>query len=644
VQVNEALAWPWRPIATLSVAAVIGLCLSRPVLAQSFQPADPERVLRIGTNCGSLAYKAASKPRFDPLDRCLATFFSSLDSLPPTDRFNVATATFSSFPCFGFGTRKERIVQKALEAAQQLGDFELVIWSLYHQGVCYWNDHPAQFQKAMAAFEPFKNALAPFVNPTFMDTPEQLAAQVAMFRDAGRKYVRFLDNARKVDQSRRICGIVRDKCLEDAWTLTQRLKARMFHSRMLQVMVARDSTRRLNELLRTEYRVAQQREILRLGLRAQNADSTVSPEALALESDAVQHELRSRFPAYLEFYARLAPSISELQAALSEDEIYISYLMTDKFALAFRITRTGPPLFTRLDGTSAELDEMVTKINNGIASGAKGRALDEDVERVGARLLNALKIPSSAKIIIEADGSLSSFPFALAVPSASDNQISYVPSAGVFLQSRKAPAGSVSSKSYLGFGRTSFPAPLSQLPGVRQELAESAAVFGARAVFSSADAAESDLYRLSTELARAQIVHFASHTVFIQGEIALLLEEGAGEDGRLTEREILARLRISADLVILSACDTATLNREGDIPGEAFSALTRAFFAAGAKKLLVTQWRVGDDAAKQFMREFLRDYARNGKAAEALQRAQRALRSNSALAAKDWAGWILVGG
>lgn len=625
--------------AALLAACALSIGLPRPVAGQLFESAASERVASQGAMCGALAYKIDSTKPLGAVDRCLDSFFSALEALPAGDRFNAASMAWSAFPCFGAGARKERVVQKILEAAQQLGDFELVIGTLYNQGVCYWNDRPPQFQKALQNFEPFKNALAPFVNPSVTDTPEKVASQAAVFRDAGRKYVRFLDNARRV--APKVCAGAADKCLEDAWTLTQRLKARMFHSRIIQAMVERDSTGRLRELLRTEYQLVQQRETLRLGLRT-GPGAAMSPDAVAKESAGVAQELRASFPEYARFYQGLAPTIAELQAALREDEIYVSYLVTDRFTLAFRVARREPPLFVRLNGTSAELLELVSAINNGIAMGATGRAFNDDLEQAVRQLLGPLKIPIRAKIIIEADETLSSFPFALGA-GLNDRTISYVPSAGAFLQSRSAPGVGGAGGLYFGFGRTSFPPPLPQLPGVRQELRDSAALFGSRTFFSSSDAAESDVYRLSKQLAQAQVAHFASHTVFDGGEIALMLHPGSGEDGRLTEREILARLRLSADLVVLSACDTATLNRQGDIPGEAFSALTRAFFAAGAKKLLVTQWRVDDKAATQFVSAFLAEFAQSGDAARSLLNAQRTLRADPRFTAKDWAGWIIVG-
>src|SRR5205814_8087133 len=65
------------------------------------------------------------------------------------------------------------------------------------------------------------------------------------------------------------------------------------------------------------------------------------------------------------------------------------------------------------------------------------------------------------------------------------------------------------------------------------------------------------------------------------------------DDGLLTASEV-AQLKLNADWVVLSACNTAA----GDRPGaEALSGLARSFFYAGARALLVSHWAVASNAA-----------------------------------------------
>ncbi len=105
-------------------------------------------------------------------------------------------------------------------------------------------------------------------------------------------------------------------------------------------------------------------------------------------------------------------------------------------------------------------------------------------------------------------------------------------------------------------------------------------------------------------LADYRIVYFATHGLVAGdvkgiGEPSLALtlpkQPSTIDDGLLTASEV-AQLKLNADWVVLSACNTAA----GDKPGaEALSGLARAFFYAGARALLVSHWSVDSDAATQ---------------------------------------------
>jgi CHAT domain-containing protein len=145
---------------------------------------------------------------------------------------------------------------------------------------------------------------------------------------------------------------------------------------------------------------------------------------------------------------------------------------------------------------------------------------------------------------------------------------------------------------------------LSALPDTRCELAEIAAGFGAAGTVLLHDAArESALKEMSESgaLAGYSVIGFATHGL-IAGEVGandagLVLTPPSGADGRedglLTTAEI-AGLRLDAEFVLLSACNTAS-GRAGD--DEGLSGLASAFFHAGARSLLVSHWPVYSDAA-----------------------------------------------
>ena len=110
--------------------------------------------------------------------------------------------------------------------------------------------------------------------------------------------------------------------------------------------------------------------------------------------------------------------------------------------------------------------------------------------------------------------------------------------------------------------------------------------------------------------------------------------------------EVLAGPRISASLVVLSACETGL----GDLKGaEGTVGLQRAFLARGARSVLVTLWKVDTVATDSLMRKFYRYWLDERTArtkAEALRLAQAEVRRLPVVRANPahyWAGFQLVG-
>ncbi len=143
------------------------------------------------------------------------------------------------------------------------------------------------------------------------------------------------------------------------------------------------------------------------------------------------------------------------------------------------------------------------------------------------------------------------------------------------------------------------------LPESRCELqALSAAEGNGSALYLGPQATEGRVKQMSArgELEQYRVVAFATHGLLPQDEdrveeAGLILtppsQPSSADDGLLTASEV-AGLKLNADWVILSACNTAA----GDAPGsEALSGLARAFFFAGARNVLVSHWAVDSDAA-----------------------------------------------
>ncbi len=159
----------------------------------------------------------------------------------------------------------------------------------------------------------------------------------------------------------------------------------------------------------------------------------------------------------------------------------------------------------------------------------------------------------------------------------------------------------------------------------------------------------------NTKLSDSRVLTFATHGL-LAGQItgaaepALVLTPpavaSAEDDGLLTASEIARFLKLDADWVILSACNTAA----GDKPGaEGLSGLAKAFFYAGARALLVSHWSVPSDSTVKLTTAMLAEAAENpGIArAEALKRSMLALMNdpdNPHFAhPMFWAPFVVVG-
>jgi CHAT domain-containing protein/Tfp pilus assembly protein PilF len=153
-----------------------------------------------------------------------------------------------------------------------------------------------------------------------------------------------------------------------------------------------------------------------------------------------------------------------------------------------------------------------------------------------------------------------------------------------------------------GVDRARLSDALPQLPDTADELNAIAKNLGVAAadIHLGEDASETTLKR--TRLADYGIVYFATHGL-VAGDVKGLAEPSLVlsiprqptefDDGLLTASEV-AQLKLNADWVVLSACNTIA----GDKPGaEALSGLARSFFYAGARALLVSHWAVNSEAA-----------------------------------------------
>jgi len=189
---------------------------------------------------------------------------------------------------------------------------------------------------------------------------------------------------------------------------------------------------------------------------------------------------------------------------------------------------------------------------------------------------------------------------------------------------------------------------LGRLPFSRQEAAAIAAFASSGQVLTATGFAANRAAATSAQLADYRIVHFATHGVLntrrpeLSGVVLSLLDRaGHKQDGFLRLHDVY-NLKLAADLVVLSGCQTA-LGK--DLGGEGLVGLTRGFMYAGARRVVASLWQVDDESTAELMKRFYRAMLKDGRPpSEALRVAQLEMSRDRRWAAPFyWAGFVLQG-
>lgn len=301
----------------------------------------------------------------------------------------------------------------------------------------------------------------------------------------------------------------------------------------------------------------------------------------------------------------------------------------------------------------------------------------EKGEPAARRIYNELFLPIKDDIanvdhlIIIPDGILYNLPFECLLTGETDNgaesllidhpTISYAPSASAvtLLFNSAQPEF---HKSILAFGNTpenTKPDPMSAysimtdfykrkgfqinpIPYAAKEIKAIVSLFKPDQydAFINSRATETAIKRLN--MSDFRIIHIASHAFSDEDsplQSAFMLRPDNEEDGFLQVLELL-KMRLSADLVVLSACETG---RGKNVLNEGVLGLPRVFFYMGARSVVSTLWPVSDKASLEFMKEFYTLLAQGKTKSQSLSLAKDSLRKGKYTHPYYWASYILTG-
>ena len=270
------------------------------------------------------------------------------------------------------------------------------------------------------------------------------------------------------------------------------------------------------------------------------------------------------------------------------------------------------------------------------------------------QLIAPLSPTTVGEVIVIPDGPLADLPFETLIaqngtsPWGVDTRFVYGPSASVLLALSREPVKRAWSRGVLAVGnpRSSLasavvPASLTRgvdatlpgLPASADEARQVAKLFGGEALVGS----EATLTRwLSLDPSRYRYLHFATHALVSDRhpqQTALVLAGGSlGLDA-------IRRLRLSSELVTLSACETGLGQR---VRGEGLIGLPHAFLSSGAHAVLVSLWRVEDKTAAGYMSDFYHELRQGRSPADAMLAVRRSRLNGSSPHPSQWAPFILI--
>ncbi len=376
------------------------------------------------------------------------------------------------------------------------------------------------------------------------------------------------------------------------------------------------------------------------------------------EVDARLRKLSQQVQAAFPRYNQLVDSAINAERVIGlikPDEALVQIVLGMDDGMVFVVTDEKVTAFP-IDISFQQAQELVDKLRSGLKPTDTGRLRKFDValaHQTYRRLFNPVIEEISGKQLITVPaGPFLSLPFGVLVTEdtlpiddgnysqvewlAKSSAISLLPSVRSFVGLRDDVETSRAEKAFIGFGdfvpvnnssvdrlsefrsgycqRGSEKTPnymdtrarFDPLPATKLEISKVVEAFSGMSVNTTFGTDFNDQALKNMPLHEYQVLYFATHGLLPNAlechpQPSLVTSPPqvlAGKDDGFLDMEEILQLRLDADLVVLSACDTGGPDKKG---GENLSGLARAFFFSGARSLLVSHWPAADEATVLLM-------------------------------------------
>jgi CHAT domain-containing protein len=440
-------------------------------------------------------------------------------------------------------------------------------------------------------------------------------------------------------------------------------------------------------------------------VQAMNSTTLAAPSAVELsQAISAYRDAEGRvFASSPRYRGLLTPpqvGLATLRRDVGDDAVLVEYALGENRSFVWTVSSAGAhsavlPGRKTIEDAALKLHRAVTARNTPVSDAtiasrrARLAAADREATAAATALARMILAPiepqlaDRKRIALVVDGSLSLVPFALLpsgakrTPLAATHTVALLPSATMLTEIRRPrqrqsnavavfadPVFDPNDPRVARSGAQTTVAesqPMDLLMAARRdgltrfgrlrysrEEADAIAALAPKGSHAALDFSASRSDVESDAVSRARIVHFATHGIVNTNQpelsglvLSLVDSKGQPQDGFLRLHDIY-RLRLNADLVVLSACRSAVGR---DLKGEGPMALTRGFLVAGAPRVVATLWDVDDRATAELMRRFYAGVLqRNEPPAMALRSAQMAMAATPQWSAPFfWAGFMLTG-